>query len=450
VTIYDILDTNNERRDKGGKIFTGKNSLREVEAESEEKAILVALKSRNPRTPLEWTIEDSLEELTRLAETDGAKILTKIIQNRSTPDNAFYIGKGKAAELANLAAEVEADLIIFDDDLTSTQQYNLEEKAKVKVIDRTQLILDIFARRARSAAGKIQVELAQLTYLLPRLVGKGIMLSRLGAGMGTRGPGETKLEVDLRRIKEKIIALRGKLEDIERQREVLKKGRKKKPYFLVAIIGYTNAGKSTLLNALTNARVMVDDKLFATLDPITRKIVLPNHQSLFLTDTVGFINKLPHPLIASFHATLSEIKEADILVNVLDASHPKLEEENKATCLVLKELKVDDKPIINVLNKVDLIDNGYLLSRLQRNFDSTVTISALHEEGLDKLLHKIIQILEKRRVYVEFAFPYKRNDLISLVHSEGEVLGKDYLKDKVIVKARLNKSLANKLAEYKR
>ena len=424
--------------------------MREVEAESEEKAILVAIKSGNPRTPLEWTIEDSLEELVRLAETAGAKILTKIIQNRSTPDNAFYVGKGKAAELANLARELEADLIIFDDDLTPTQQYNLEEKTKVKVIDRTQLILDIFARRARSAAGKIQVELAQLIYLLPRLVGKGIMLSRLGAGIGTRGPGETKLEVDRRRIKEKIIALRGKLEDIKRQREVLKKGRKRKSYFLAAIIGYTNAGKSTLLNALTKARVMVDDKLFATLDPTTRKIALPNHQSLLLTDTVGFINKLPHHLIASFHATLSEIEEADLLINILDASHPKLEEENKATCLVLKELEVNDKPIINVLNKVDLIDNGYLLSRLQRNFDSTVTISALHEEGLDKLLHKIIQILEKRRVYVEFAFPYKRNDLISLVHSEGEVLGKDYLKDKVIIKARLNKSLANKLAEYKR
>jgi GTP-binding protein HflX len=348
-----------------------------------------------------------------------------------------------------LAREREANLIIFDDDLTPSQQRNLEERIGVKIVDRAQLILDIFARRAKSAAGKLQVELAQLSYLLPRLVGKGIILSRLGGGIGTRGPGETKLEVDRRRIKEKIINLKGKLKQIEQQREIIKKHRKRRAYYTAAIIGYTNAGKSTLLNALSGAEIGVDDKPFATLDPTTRKIVLPNHENLLLTDTVGFINKLPHHLIAAFHATLSEIEDADLLINILDVSHPKLEEENKATYSVLKQLKVENKPVINVLNKIDLVNNGYLLSRYCRAFDSSIAISALQSQGLNQLLNKIAQILEKERVYSEFSFPYQRSDLISLVHSKGEVLSKNYLKGKVVLRVRLNRSLADKLAEFK-
>lgn len=388
--------------------------------------------------------------MSRLAETAEIEIIAKSTQNRLLPDKAFYVGKGKATELVNLSQEVKADVIIFNDDLTPTQQRNLEEKIKVKIIDRTQLILDIFAKRAHSAAGKVQVELAQLTYLLPRLRGKGIILSRLGGGIGTRGPGETRLEVDRRRIKERIITLRKKLRRIEQQRQLLKRNRKRKFYYLAAVIGYTNVGKSTLLNVLTRARVKVDNKLFATLDPTTRKIVLPNHQTLLITDTVGFINKLPHHLVASFQATLSEIKEADLLINVLDASHPKLEEENKATYSVLKELKVNDKPIINVLNKIDLVDNGYRLSRLQRNLDSSIAISALEKRGLEKLIHKISEILEEKRIYAEFAFPYERSDLISFVHSRGKVMKKNYSRNEVILKVRLNKSLADKLAKYRR
>jgi len=391
-----------------------------------------------------------LQELSRLADTAGAEVIAKIIQNRSLPDKAFYIGKGKIIELANLVQEAKANLIIFDDDLSPTQQRNLEEKTKVKIIDRTQLILDIFAKRAHSAAGKIQVELAQLTYLLPRLTGKGTILSRLGGGIGTRGPGETKLENDRRRIKERIITLKRKLGKIKHQRELLKKNRKRKSYWVAAIIGYTNVGKSTLLNTLTNARVKVDDKLFATLDPRTRKIVLPNHQTLLLTDTVGFINKLPHHLVASFQATLSEIKEADLLINVLDASHPKLEEENEATYSVLKKLRIENKPIINILNKVDLVDNGYRLSRLRRNLDSSIAISALQKKGLEKLINKISEILEEKRIYTEFTFPYQRSDLISLVYSKGEILEKNYLKNEVVLKVKLNKPLADKLARYKR
>jgi len=410
----------------------------------------VALREKEARSLADWTVEDSLKELASLAEAAGAQVIFKVIQNRRSPDPIFYIGKGKATEIANCAREREANLIIFDNDLTSSQQRNLEEEIGVKIIDRTQLILDIFARRARSAAGKLQVELAQLSYLLPRLIGKGIILSRLGGGIGTRGPGETKLEVDRRRIKERIINLKGKLRRIEQQRKIIKKHRKRRAYYTAAIIGYTNAGKSTLLNALSGAEAGVDDKPFATLDPITRKIILPNHENLFLTDTVGFINKLPHHLIAAFHATLSEIEDADLLINVLDASHPKLEEENRATYSVLKQLKAENKPAINVLNKIDLVNNGYLLSRYCRAFDSSITISALQGQGLDQLLDEIAQILDKERVYSEFSFPYQRSDLISLVHSKGEVLSKNYLEGKVVLGVRLNRSLTDKLAEFKR
>ena len=360
------------------------------------------------------------------------------------------MGKGKAVELANLAQETEADLVIFDDDLTPSQQRNLEEKIGTKIIDRTQLILDIFAQRAHSAAGKIQVELAQLGYLLPRLIGKGIILSRLGGGIGTRGPGETKLEVDRRRIKERIIKLRGKIGKIDKQREVLRKERKRRSCPVGAIIGYTNAGKSTLLNTLTEARVMVDDRLFSTLDPTTRKVTLPNHQTLLLTDTVGFIHKLPHGLIASFYATLREVEEADILINVLDASHPKLGEVNKATYSVLKELKVSDKPIINVLNKIDLVDNGYQILRLERSLDSSVTLSALKGKGLDKLIQRIVETLDEERVTTEFVFPYERANLVSLVHSQGEILSEEYFEDKVVLRAKINRSLAGRLAKYER
>jgi len=345
---------------------------------------------------------------------------------------------------------LNAHLVVFDDDLTPVQQRNLEDKIGVRIIDRTQLILDIFAQRAHSAEGKIQVELAQLSYLLPRLTGKGIILSRLGGGIGTRGPGETKLEVDRRRIKERIGRLREKIREIERQREVLRKDRERKSCYVAAIIGYTNVGKSTLLNALTNAGVKVDNKLFATLDPVTRKISLPNRETVLLTDTVGFINKLPHHLIAAFHATLREIEEADLLINVLDASHPRLEEENRATYSVLKELKANDKAMINVLNKIDLVKNDHRRSRLLRDWDSAIAVSALHKQGLEKLLDKIAEILERKRVSVELFLPYDRSDLISLIHREGQILREEYRDDKVALEARVSPQLANKLAEYRR
>jgi len=422
-----------------------KTKVKPVGAKKKEKVVLVAL--RKNQEPEEWKVEDSLNEASRLVQTVGGVVQAKIIQTRSTPDSAFYIGKGKVGEIANLCKQLGTDVVIFDDDLTPSQQRNLEERIGVRVIDRTQLILDTFALRAKSGAGKIQVELAQLTYLLPRLKGRGILLSRLGGGIGTRGPGETKLEVDRRRIKDRIIQLKKKIKQIEKQREIIRKNRAN--FWIAALIGYTNVGKSTLLNKLTKAKVKVDDKLFATLDPTTRKLVLPNNQEILLTDTVGFINKLPHHLVAAFHATLKEIEEADILINVLDASHPKMMEQNRATYSVLRELNIQNKPIINVLNKVDLINEKERLERIKRAVDSPVLVSALTGFGFNELLERIEEMITKRRVDSVFSLPYKRSDLISLVYDQGEIIEKEYLEDRVIIKAKVTQALAEKLAQYR-
>jgi len=392
-------------------------------------------------------VGDSLEELSRLVQTAGGVVQATVIQKRRTPDPAFFVGKGKAEEIARLCDELNTDVVIFDHDLTPSQQKNLEEKTGVKIVDRTQLILDIFALRANSGMGKIQVELAQLTYLLPRLRGKGILLSRLGGGIGTRGPGETKLEVDRRRIKERIITLRRKIKEIENQRKIIKK--KTASWWKAVLIGYTNVGKSTILNKLTRARVKVDDKLFATLDPTTRRIVLPDNQRLLLTDTVGFINKLPHHLIAAFHATLQEVEEADILINVLDASHPKVLEQNAATHRVLKELNAQNKPIINVLNKIDLVEDKNKLERIKRSLDFPILISAIKEIGFDALLNRISQMLNRTRIDTVFSFPYEKSDLIGLIYKLGEVKKREYLEDKVIVEARVTPVLAKKLEQYR-
>lgn len=394
-----------------------------------------------------WEVEDSLEELSRLVETAGGIVQTKVIQKKSKPDTAFFIGKGKTEEIAHLCQQLNTDVVIFDHDLTPSQQKNLEDKIGIKVVDRTQLILDIFALRANSGMGKIQVELAQLTYLLPRLRGKGILLSRLGGGIGTRGPGEMKLEVDRRRIKERILKLKEKIRQIERQRRVIKKRRV--DWWKAALIGYTNVGKSTLLNKLTQAKVKVDDRLFATLDPTTRKVILPDNQIVLLTDTVGFINKLPHHLVAAFHATLQEVEEADILINVLDASHPKIIEQNAATYSVLKQLHSHNKPIINVLNKIDLVCEQNKIDRIKRAIDSPVLISALKETGFEELLNRMSKMLNESRVYTVFSFPYERSDLVSLIYRQGEVKNREYLQNKVVIEAKVTPSLAKKLVQYR-
>ena len=301
-----------------------------------------------------WETEDSINELSELAATAGAEVIAKLIQKRGKPDPAYYIGEGKAKELAILAITTHADLVIFDDELYPAQQRNLEKLLKTKVIDRTWLILDIFASRAQSKEGKIQVELAQLCYLLPRLVGKGTALSRLGGGIGTRGPGETKLEVDRRRIRRRISVLQKELEEIAKRRGLQRSNRKKSGLPLVSLVGYTNAGKSTLFNALTDAEVFVEDKLFATLDPTIRRCYLPSGDFMLLADTVGFIKKLPHDLVAAFRATLEEATYSDLLLHVVDASHPGKDEHCEAVQEVLRALGIGDKPVITVLNKMDL------------------------------------------------------------------------------------------------
>lgn len=399
------------------------------------------------RTEGSWKTEDSLRELSQLVQTAGGLIQTRIVQTRAKPDSTFYLGKGKVEEIARICQELGTEIVIFDNELTPSQQKNLEEKIRIKVVDRTQLILDIFALRANSGTGKIQVELAQMTYLLPRLTGKGILLSRLGGGIGTRGPGETKLEVDRRRIKDRIVILRGKIKKIEKQRQAVKK--KRANWWKASLIGYTNVGKSTLLNRLANAEVKVDDKLFATLDPTTRKVTLPHNQIVFLTDTVGFIHKLPHHLVAAFHATLQEVEDANILINVLDASHPKVMEQNQATYSVLQELNANNKPVINVLNKADLVHNRAEIDRIKRALNSPVVISALKGFGLEVLLDRIAAMLEGTMIETLFIFPYERNDLISLVYDNGQVTDKKYLNDKVAIQAKVTPILAEKLAQYR-
>ncbi len=312
----------------------------------------------------------------------------RVLQERETPHLRTFIGPGKANEIKALAQSQEANLVVFDHDLTPSQEHNLEKILDLKTLDRTALILDIFAQHAHSREGKLQVELAQNNYRLPRLKGKGIELSRLGGGIGTRGPGETKLEVDRRRIREKIQYLQKQLTHVKQIRTTQRKKRRKEGIFSLSIVGYTNAGKSTLLNTLTRANVLVEDMLFATLDSTTRRLILPSQQTAVISDTVGFIKKLPHQLIAAFHSTLDEVREANLILHIIDASHPLMEKQIETVENTLKEIGAANKPILSVFNKIDKLSTPEL-ERLKRRFPDGVFISALKKNGLDELLMKI-------------------------------------------------------------
>ena len=360
---------------------------------SRERAFLVGIEVKG--STQRWSVEDSIEELAQLAQTAGAKVEGAMIQRVQKPNHASYIGKGKVEELAALREEVGYDLVIFDDELSPTQQRNLEEALEVKIIDRTALILDIFAKRAQTREGCLQVELAQLHYLLPRLVGEWSHLERLGGGIGTRGPGESQLETDRRIIKHKILHLQDEIEGVRKHRALYRRQRTMQAIPIVAIVGYTNSGKSTLMNALSHAGVFVEDKLFATLDPTTRRVMLPNQQEMLLTDTVGFIQKLPPMLVAAFRATLEELDEADLLLHVIDITHRNAAEQSATVENILQELKLDDKPRISVLNKLDLVvptenDMGEFVAKnaAARGKDA-VLISALKSWGLKELLGEI-------------------------------------------------------------
>ncbi len=380
--------------------------------------------------------EESLDELASLAETAGAMVITRVIQNRQKPDSATYIGSGKAEELALTCQAMEIDLAILDDELTGAQQKNLEGILGVRVIDRTALILDIFAQRAQSAEGKLQVELAQMKYRLPRLTGRGTSLSRLGGGIGTRGPGETRLEVDRRRIRKRIDDLEAQLSQIKKQRDLRRARREKTGQTTVALVGYTNAGKSTLLNALSGADVLVEDKLFATLDPVMRQVDLPENRSCLVVDTVGFIRKLPHQLVQAFRSTLEEALYADLLVVVSDLSSPHYAQQRATVFEVLGELGASDKPILEALNKADQVNIGGVIEPAD-----AILISAKHKRGLDALKAEISRRVAAMRHRAELVIPYDRGAVLSLIHGKGQVLEEEYTAEGTRVVALLDAAL---------
>lgn len=398
-----------------------------------EKALLVSLVTdeirRSGADP-----EHSLQELVALAETAGVEVVSTLMQFREAPDSKWFIGKGKVQELKTLAAETGAVTAIFDQELSGAQVRNLEQELDLKIIDRTQLILDIFAGRAKTREGILQVELAQLTYLLPRLSGHGVNLSRLGGGIGTRGPGETKLETDRRHIRGRISELKRQLEAVTQHRTLHRERRRKAGVVQVALVGYTNAGKSTLLRQLTQADVVAEDKLFATLDPTSRTMRLPSGKEVVLTDTVGFIQNLPHDLVAAFRATLEEANEADLLLHVMDASSPMRDRQKAVVEQVLAELGAAGKPTIPVWNKIDLCSPSSL--SLLGGGPDAIRMSALNDRDLERLRTKIEDLLlgETRQLRV----PAARGDLISLAYRVGEVTDTEVSEDWMLLSVRLN------------
>lgn len=400
-----------------------------------ERAILIGMEwGRNDSL---WTVDDSLEELKQLADMAGATVIKKFIQKRPKPDPAFFIGRGKVQELALYAQQENIDLCIFDDELSPAQQRNIESVMGIRILDRTALILDIFAQRARTNEGKLQVELAQLQYTLPRIMGKGLMLSRLGGGIGTRGPGETKLEVDRRRIRDRIAFIKDQIEKVKAVRSLHRSKRKKNNVFEVSLVGYTNAGKSTLLNTLTNSDIYAKDQLFATLDPTTRQLTLPNKQEIIITDTVGFIQRLPHQLIAAFRSTLEVVTVADLLVHVIDVSHELYKEQAAAVHEVLKEIGAETKPVITVYNKIDkLPPDSKLADRLALEED-TVCISAAKKLNLESLQQMIESHLKSKAVEVTLCIPYAETAKAAQLHETANVLEQEYTENGAVMKVIL-------------
>lgn len=396
--------------------------------EIQEKVILIGVSIHDGDDT-----KESLEELGDLVKTAGAISVAEVIQNREQVHPGTYIGKGKIEEVAELLEELGATGIVCDDELSPAQLRNLEEQLHTKVMDRTLIILDIFAKRASTSEGKIQVELAQLKYSMARLIGLRSSLSRLGGGIGTRGPGEKKLEMDRRLIKSRIAQLNRELSEVERHREVARSQRSRNKVPVAAIVGYTNAGKSTLLNTLTDAGVLEENKLFATLDPTTRNLELPSKQQILLTDTVGFIRKLPHHLIEAFKSTLEEAKYCDIIIHVVDASNPQME---KQMCIVydtLNSLGIKDKTIVTLFNKQDKLDSPIVCKDFKA--DKTINVSAKTKEGLDVLLDELEKILRQKNILIERVFPYDEAGKIQLIRKYGELLEEEYKSEGIYVKA---------------
>ncbi len=393
-----------------------------------ERVILVGVS-----VPGQEMTEESLDELYELAKTAGAETAGRIIQNREQIHPATYVGKGKIEQIKDMLWEEEATGIICDDELSPVQMKNLQDELGVKVMDRTLLILDIFAARATTSEGKIQVELAQLKYRQTRLTGFGTALSRLGGGIGTRGPGEKKLEMDRRLIKSRIAQLSRELKEVKRHREIARGQRRKSRIPVAAIVGYTNAGKSTLLNKLTGADILAEDKLFATLDPTTRGLKLSGGQEVLLTDTVGFIRKLPHHLVEAFKSTLEEAKYADIIIHVVDCANPQMDEQMFTVYETLRNLKAGDKPVITVFNKQDKAEDGMVIRDFQA--DCTVKASAKTGEGLAELLKAMEAVLREQKIAVEGLYDYKDTAKIQLIRRYGELEEEEYREDGIFVRA---------------
>ncbi|HVM63381.1 MAG TPA: GTPase HflX [Acidimicrobiales bacterium] len=390
--------------------------------------------------------ERSLDELALLVDTAGADEVARVVQRRDSPEPATYIGKGKAAELRELADELDADTVVFDEELTPAQQFNLEKLLGRTALDRTAVILDIFAQNAHSQEGKAQVELAQLRYRLPRLRGRGTALSQQAGGIGTRGPGETQLEVDRRRLVRRVHKLEADLRAIGRHRDTQRKSQRRSRLSRVAIVGYTNAGKSTLLNRLTDAGVLVEDRLFATLDATTRRLQLPGGEPVLLTDTVGFVRKLPHQLVEAFRSTLDVVVDADLLVHVVDASAPDPDGEIDAVRTVLAEIDAASVPELLVFNKSDLAPSD--AARLVAGHPGSVACSARTGDGVDRLLTTVGDRLRARTAVVDLEVPFDRGDVLATVHREGEVLVEQAGEGGMRLRARLDQAAATRLREF--
>ena len=416
-----------------------------------ERAILVTIQldPRFSRGRAIWPIEDEAQELKELATSSGCRIVGEVMARRHQPIPGTFVGSGKLEEIAALAMELQSQVVIFNHELSPAQQRNIEEMLRAKTIDRTQLILDIFAQRAKSQEGKVQVELAQLRYLLPRLTGKGVMLSRLGGGIGTRGPGEQKLEVDRRRIRNRLTRLGEELEKLGRRREAMRLRRKETEVPVAALVGYTNAGKTTLLNRLTGAAGTAQNQLFTTLDPLARRMRLPSGEHIVVTDTVGFLHHLPHHLIEAFKATLEEARDAELLLHVLDASHPLVSEHAQAVEEVLKELELLEKPVITVLNKRDRIEDQQQLAALGRAYEPAAAISAKTGEGLEELCSLLgdqlgLRLIEPTRLRI----PSERADVVASIYQSGQVLSRREVDGIVELAARLPTKLKSSLYPY--
>lgn len=413
-----------------------------------ENIVLVGLQDQNLKRK---ETAESLEELASLVKTAGGEVSYSVVQRRERIDPTYLIGKGKVEQIANLVRSNGISTVIFDEELTPAQQRNLENSIGTKIIDRTRLILDIFAHRARTKEGILQVELAQLTYFLPRLTGKGIMFSQQFGGIGTRGPGERELEYDRRHIRQRILYLKREIEKIRRQRHLRREKRKETP--LVAIIGYTNAGKSTLLNTLTKkSAAYVDDKLFATLDPTVKKVNLPSGLKVLFIDTVGFIRKLPHHLVTAFRSTLEEVEEADLLLHIIDLGHPSWAEQEKTVIGVLQELNLENKPCLNVYNKIDLVSSEEypklihkleILSRI-----SPLTISALGGQGIDELLRRITKFFEEKLILAKVSIPYSQSKIVSQIREKSVIFEEKYGSSSVFLRLKTDGETISKLQKF--